>query len=455
MTYRRNKKHGMTAVGTASALAIALAMGLTATFAAGITGDCNGDGMVTVDELIIGVNIALENEPLANCPSFDINGDGAVTVDELIVAVNLALTGVAPTLTPTPTPTPTATVPLTPTQTPLPEQFAFVVATDFQTGSFGTVTVDDAHMVTQVSQSRLLNSDAVGRTYGGLVYVVNRFGGDNIQVLDPSQSFATLSQCSTGGGSNPQDIGFVSATKAYVTLYAEAQLLIANPSARSDCSDFVLGHIDLSPYADSDGIPDMFQVAVVGNRAYVSLQRLTNFTPSIPGLIVVIDTTTDTVVDTITLTGENPFGQSKGIPVVDGDLVVSEEGQFGVNDGGIERVDLTSDTALGFFVTEADLGGDITDFVLVSEHLGYALISKPDFTISLVAFDPVAHTVTNTLISGGNLSDIELDDRGEMFVADRDMAKPGIRIFRASDGTPITSAPLDLGLPPFDIVFVP
>lgn len=434
---RRQVKRGLLAL----TVAISLATGPTTALATGVPGDCNGDGTVTVDELIIGVNIALGSEPLSSCASFDVDGNGEVTVDELIVAVDVALTDV------TPTPTPT--------ETPVPEQFAFVVATDFQTGSFGTVTLDDAHSVTQASPARLLNSDAVARTYGGLVYVVNRFGGDNIQVLDPAHGFATVSQCSTGGGSNPNDIAFVSATKGYVTLYADAQLLIMNPSARADCSDFVLGHVDLSTYADSDGIPDMNQLAVVGDRAYVSLQRLTNFAPSIPGLIAVIDTSTDTVVDTITLSGENPFGQTKGLPVVDGALVVSEEGKFGVNDGGIERVDLASGMAQGFFITEADLGGDINDFVLVSDHLGYALISKPDFTTSLVAFDPVARTVTGTLSSGGNLSDIEVDDRDELFVADRDTAKPGIRIYRASDGMPITTTPLDLGLPPFDIVFVP
>jgi len=422
------------------AAVIGLAAGAAAVWAQGIPGDCSGDGTVTVDELIIGVNIALGSAPLSSCPSFDIDGDGQVTVDELIVAVNVALVGV------TPTPTPTGT--------PAPEQFAFVIATDFQTGSFGTVTLDEPRMVTQASPSRLLNNDAVARTYDGLVYVINRFGADNIQVLDPANNFATKLQCSTGAGSNPNDIAFVNSTKAYVTLYAGASLLIVNPSAHADCSDFVVGLVDLSAYADSDGIPDMNQLVVLGDRVYVSLQRLTNFMPSEPGAIAVIDTTTDTAINVITLTGENPFGQTKGLPVYNGAIVVAEVGKFGMNDGGLERVDLSSQTAQGFFVTEADLGGDITDFVLVSDHLGYALVEKPDSTISLVAFDPVTATVTQTLISGGNLSDIELDDRNELFVADRDISKPGIRIFRASDGTELTSGTLDLGLPPFDIVFV-
>jgi hypothetical protein len=57
------------------------------------SGDCNGDGSVTVDEIIRGVNIALGNSELSTCPSFDGNGNGAVTIDELIQGVNAALTG--------------------------------------------------------------------------------------------------------------------------------------------------------------------------------------------------------------------------------------------------------------------------------------------------------------------------------------------------------------------------
>jgi len=393
-------------------------------------GDCNGDGAVTVDELITGVNIALDSLPLSNCPQFDVNTDGQVTIDELIQGVNLALAGTS-------------------------QQFAFVIATDFQTGSFGTVALDDTRAVTPVNSSRLINGDAVARTYGGLVYILNRFGADNLQILDPAHDFATTLQCSTGAGSNPNDIAFVSSTKAYVALFADAKVLIVNPSARTDCSDFVLGHIDLSAYADSDGIPDMNQLAVVGDQLFVSLQRLTNFVPTMPGALVVIDTVTDQVVKPIELAGKNPFGQTKGLTMFDGELLIGEVGVFGMNDGGIEQINPDSGISDGFVMTEAELGGDVTDFVFVSAELGYAILSKLDFTNALVAFDPSTRTVTHTLIGSGNLADIELDPHGNLFVADRNASKPGIRIFRASDGVELTASPLDLGLPPFDIVFIP
>jgi large repetitive protein len=60
----------------------------------GCIGDCNGDGSVTVDELLIMVGIAVnpsaEGSP---CPAGDANGDGMITVDEILEAVNNTLNG--------------------------------------------------------------------------------------------------------------------------------------------------------------------------------------------------------------------------------------------------------------------------------------------------------------------------------------------------------------------------
>lgn len=55
--------------------------------------DCDGNGRVTVDELVTGVDIALKPSDLDRCARMDVNGDGAVTVDELVTAVNATLGG--------------------------------------------------------------------------------------------------------------------------------------------------------------------------------------------------------------------------------------------------------------------------------------------------------------------------------------------------------------------------
>lgn len=56
-------------------------------------GDCSGDGIVTVDELVIGVNQALGHAPAEGCSAFHRDADYRVTVSELVTAVNNLLSG--------------------------------------------------------------------------------------------------------------------------------------------------------------------------------------------------------------------------------------------------------------------------------------------------------------------------------------------------------------------------
>ncbi len=67
-------------------------------------GDCDGDGDVTIDELLKAVAIALGRMPLDRCVNADRDGNGTVTVDELIAAIAAALGGCQATPTPTATP---------------------------------------------------------------------------------------------------------------------------------------------------------------------------------------------------------------------------------------------------------------------------------------------------------------------------------------------------------------
>jgi len=87
-------------------------------------GDCDGNGRVTVDELVRGVSIALGSSALTECAAMDSTPDQIIQVNELVKAVSAAL-GACPTASPTvatPTPrvSPTAAVPSTvsPTNSP-------------------------------------------------------------------------------------------------------------------------------------------------------------------------------------------------------------------------------------------------------------------------------------------------------------------------------------------------
>jgi hypothetical protein len=82
------------------------------------TGDCNGDGVVRVEEMIVGVRLALGET--GDCPAFDVNDDGTVGIEELVRAVGNLLNGCpatpVPTATETPSPSPTSTDTATPTE---------------------------------------------------------------------------------------------------------------------------------------------------------------------------------------------------------------------------------------------------------------------------------------------------------------------------------------------------
>lgn len=55
---------------------------------AGCAGDCTGNGHVTIDEIVTGINIVLGNSAVNSCPSFAANGTAAITIDNLVTAVN-------------------------------------------------------------------------------------------------------------------------------------------------------------------------------------------------------------------------------------------------------------------------------------------------------------------------------------------------------------------------------
>lgn len=69
---------------------------VTPSMTAACPGDCDGSLIVTIDELVRAVNIALDAQSVDACPPADIDRGGGVTVDELVRAVNAALRGCSP-----------------------------------------------------------------------------------------------------------------------------------------------------------------------------------------------------------------------------------------------------------------------------------------------------------------------------------------------------------------------
>lgn len=331
----------------------------------------------------------------------------------------------------------------------------FVLTTDFSTGSLSVVDLASRAVSQDVAG---VFSDAVARWDHGLLFVVNRLGQDNIQVIDPGAGYATIQQFSVGNGTNPQDIAFTSPTRAYVSRLGSPDLLIVNPTTGAP-----LGSISLAAFADADGNPEPARMIRVGRYLYVALQRLAGFSATDTSLVAIVDTQADTVVDAApAVPGRQAIVLARTNPVttfsLDADahrLLIGCAGHYGVLDGGIVEIPLdTPSPVTDVVVSEAALGGDIGDIAWNGPDHSYAIVSDASFNTLLISWSAVTHAKLATLFAPGGfvLPDCELNDRGELYVCDNDFGAPGLFVYRAGADT-LIAGPLDTGLPPAQVVF--
>jgi hypothetical protein len=336
------------------------------------------------------------------------------------------------------------------------ESRAFVFSTDYATGTVSTV--DFAPAATHCD-AVLVNSDASLRWYGGELYVVNRLGGDNVQVIDPV-SRTTVRQFSVGNGSNPHDIAFASPTKAYVTRFDATDLWIVNPATGAHT-----GTIALAGLADADGNPEMDRMMMVGPLLFVSLERVNRnafYAPTDSALVAVVDTRADTLVDCdpghagvqgILLQLRNPFTTFQ-FDRASSRLLLGCVGAFGALDGGVERIDPVALRSDGVAIGEAALGGDVNDVVWGSDTTSWAIVADAGGNTKLVAWSAITGAATGTLWNPGGyvLTDAELDDRGLLWACRADFSAPAVRRFSAATGLP-QGSDLTCSLPPTAVTF--
>ena len=337
-------------------------------------------------------------------------------------------------------------------------QKAVIATTDFTTGDLSAI---DAITHVATNEQLLIHGDAKVRAFGDRVYVINRLGQDNIIVLSKDDLASPITQYSTGNGTNPHETAVASDTKAYVTLYARDYLLIVNPATGDS-----LGSIDLSTFSDADGLPEASQMAQFGDHLYVAIQRLnrdTFFSPTDFSTIAVIDTQTDALVDVepgtdgiqgIRLQTTQPFGHTQRA----GRWVIASVGSFGAQDGGIEVVNLLTLKTEGIVLSESVLGGDVGPLSMLSDTVGYVVLTDANFVNSIKQFDLAAGTASDPLPdhSGGFTPAISVLG-STLYVLDRgsfsDPASAGVTIYASATNT-MSAGPISTGIPPSDIAFI-
>jgi len=371
---------------------------------------------------------------------------------------------------------------------------AFVATSDWMSSaSYSTIDINSLFPYIDLGMG-MVHTDVSARYFNGLVYIINKKGRDNIQILLPIFNFMTIGEFSVKdgfGNPNPHDIMVIRPDKAYVTRYDDTELWIVNPTA-----SVKTGEIDLSGYDIADGIPEMDKLYYQQStgRLFVTIQRLdrtSNWAQPAYSSVIVIDTFTDSVIKEVRLewnggadTATNPYSHFRFIPQASWQpaipngfdhLFVSCAGKFryfhpgsdpaSTSDGGIVAISLSGNLAevecVGYIIEEQIFNADISDFVITPGGLaGYAITLDGNNFSHLVKFNPGTGNIIRTIHSNdgnyGFLWTLALHSSGKLFVCDRMVLNPGVRVYDTNNNDfPLNNnLPVYVGLPPEDIVFV-
>ncbi|MDE3001111.1 MAG: hypothetical protein OXU79_18700 [Gemmatimonadota bacterium] len=336
---------------------------------------------------------------------------------------------------------------------------AVITTTDYSSGALSSL---DLGTNTPAIDHLTIHSDAAVRVYRDRVYVLNRLGQDNVIVLDRGDLATPLTQYSTGNGSNPHDIAFVSEEKAYISRYERTQLLIVNPVTGDS-----LGSVDLSTFADADGLPETSQLALYGGHLFAVCHRLdreNGWVPTEFSTIAVIDVKTDQLVDAdpaaegtqgIEMTSKNPAGAARR----GSKWIVNAVNTYSdLTDGGIEVIDLTTLRSEGVVLDEAAVGGNLSSLVMTSDSDGYAVVTDENFVNTVKRLDLAMLSVSPGLsgLSGGFVPGLGVFGQ-RLYVLDQgsfgDPASAGIKVYDVSTDA-LVAGPISTGLPPSSIAFV-
>jgi hypothetical protein len=195
----------------------------------------------------------------------------------------------------------------------------------------------------------------------GELFRLGRYGFDSVSKISIDTESDVVSvdwQRSVLGddfSANPGDLLALSSRQAYVSRNGSKDLWVVNPAATTD-ADFLIEKIDLSAFANaSSGNPHMADLEWLDGKLFVLLTGLNDsYAAAANSKVVVIDTSTNSLVDTDTSTAgvqaiELPVRNAGSFTLHDGVLYVAATGDaYNVVDpsgkytGGIATLNATS-----------------------------------------------------------------------------------------------------------------
>jgi hypothetical protein len=331
----------------------------------------------------------------------------------------------------------------------------FAVGTDyFSAGISSTIAVPSLEL-TQNAVAGVASTDPVVRQFGDRLYIINRYGFDNVTILDAG-SLNLVAQISTGAGTNPWDVAVVG-DRIYVAALNAGGLLVLDAS-RPD--EGVVGRVDLPALDLEDGNPNCSALAISGDRLYVACGLLDDndpwLTPRGPGKVVSIALDDESVDGTVHLMNANPQGHMIATPAggpLGGDLLVDTVNYGDLTANCLERISTGAHPASnGCLIDHADLGGIITGAAWApDDRLYLAITTGWDFEDyqplgKVMIYDAGTGELADESMTpeSQRAFDLALCPTGHVALAD---AAGGVRVYDPS-GAEMTEEVLDLGLPP-------
>jgi hypothetical protein len=295
----------------------------------------------------------------------------------------------------------------------------------------------------------------------GRVFVLSRADG-TLTVLHSGRGSRRV--YAFGPDGEPEDVAAADPRTVYVTLRRGTALL------RLDLrSGEVEEVVDLSGFADEDGIPDLGMMIIEGNRLFAQIRRYNEDAPlgfAAPGYVAVVDLATEELIDVDASTAGVQAIVLQGTAAKNRMQVVQESHRLYVSatggpfdEGGIEAIDLDTLESEGLVVRESDglTGSDLGAFLFTTPDEGF-LVYSTDFDLSshLKPF-----TLTRGVEEGPDLHvsvgyfvpSLEVDAAGRtLFVPDGHFGQSGIYLFNARSGDRLRPELIEVDGRPTDIL---
>ncbi len=333
-----------------------------------------------------------------------------------------------------------------PTASTCPSGVLVVTETaDYGASNIGVLPLDGTPA--QLLSGNDLGTDPALATSQGRHFLIAR-DLDIIFEVDPcGRAIAQYSARALGetGPTDPQDVAVAPDGSLWVARFDVPSALVIPTQGTGPVTT-----IDMSAFGP-DGNPRMTSVRIIGNKAFFALERLTlqsdgSFASIEPSQIVVLDTTSLTVVTTVTLAGQNPLG-----------LMVEESGKLWLADSGniasppqatqgVEVFDTQTSTSK-LLLSGTTLGGAVVE-VASNGTCGAAIVANDTAAnnTSLVSFSIDGSNLAMTLppTAGYDLRGLLWTDDGRLLLGDSSVY--AVHTFTPNQACALVQGP-DLPLP--------